>query len=115
MTAPCVGRSELFDSRDLNDHQEAKQLCRTCPIILECAGLLRDALAAVTDRHNGGPQGTWAGRFVGRPETRVHAECGTDSGYYRHNRNGEKACEPCLKARRDAEHQRYMKRKAAAS
>lgn len=26
------------------------------------------------------------------------AHCGTDSGYYRHRRNGEAACESCLEA-----------------
>lgn len=26
------------------------------------------------------------------------AACGTDSGYYRHRRNGETACEPCRMA-----------------
>lgn len=114
-TTPCVGKSELFDSRDLNDHHEAKRLCRSCPVINECAQLLAAAREAATGGPDCGPQGTWAGKFVGRPETSRRAECGTDSGYYRHNRNGEAACEDCLRARREAEHRRYVARKAKAS
>jgi len=114
MTTPCVGRSELFDSRKDADHAEAKRLCQTCPAILECAALLRAAQEAATGGFDGGPQGTWAGRFVGKPETRKHAVCGTDSGYYQHHRRGEPACEPCLGARRAAEARRYAAKKAAS-
>lgn len=112
MNTPCVGKSQLFDSTDPTDHAIAASLCRTCPVINECAQLLADAQATSPAGRECRPQGTWAGQLIGEPPTRRHAECGTDGGYYRHNRNGEAACEPCLKARREAERARAAKRRA---
>lgn len=115
MSTPCAGKSELFDSTRADDHAEAKRLCRECPVINECAALLRDVQKAATGGPAGYPTGTWAGRLLGEVTTRKRAACGTDSGYYHHRRRGEQACDPCLKARAEAEARRYARKKARAS
>lgn len=64
MTTPCTGKHELFDSRDPEDHHQARKLCASCPMVAECL----DRLAAVRhDAHSEkyGPHGTWGGRLVG--------------------------------------------------
>lgn len=64
----CAGMfSLLFDSPRVDDHMVAKQLCKKCPVILECRALLRDVQADSTGGPAGGPQGTWAGKLIGRP------------------------------------------------
>lgn len=35
--APCVGKSVLFDSVTRLDHEAAKALCGTCPLLAACA------------------------------------------------------------------------------
>lgn len=63
--ANCIGQWSLFDSRDAYAHHEARQLCATCPVILECAALLREVRKSSTGGPAGRPVGTWAGRLVG--------------------------------------------------
>lgn len=36
------------------------------------------------------------------------AKCGTESGYQRHYRLGETACQECLRAKRDSSRRRYI-------
>jgi hypothetical protein len=102
-----VGKWDLFDSYDLEDHREAAHLCNTvCPLLEWCKQELRDALASANYKGYG-PGGTWAGVFVDRtgvvtdpaaverrPKRRV-AECGTLSGYKRHLRLKEETCRKC--------------------
>lgn len=97
--ANCIGQWSLFDSRDLNDHHEARQLCVTCPVILECAATLRDVLRQATGGPFHGPQGTWAGRLIAgqRPKGR-RAKCGTERAYQQHNHFGEPTDEACRAA-----------------
>lgn len=38
----------------------------------------------------------------------THRSCGTDSGYVRHSRLGEKACQPCRAAHRDYSRRRRI-------
>lgn len=71
--ALCVGKPELFESNDWADHSKAKALCDACPVIDECATLLREVW---TEGRNGGqPTGTWAGRLIGQPTGRYAKAC----------------------------------------
>lgn len=103
--AACVGMHWLFESTDIRDHEVAKRICDTCPAITACKALLQDVLEQTrgTSHCGGGPQGTWAGELVGGrgplpPVPRRPAACGTDSGYFRHRRSDEEACDPCKAA-----------------
>ncbi len=66
--ARCAGQWWLFDSTDLRDHAEARNLCASCPVLRSCAGLLRDVQETTAGLRGsgGGPQGTWAGKLLGR-------------------------------------------------
>lgn len=102
----CVGRWELFDSDDPDDHEYAKALCEACPVLEACRRELDRAMADAL--YAGfGPTGTWAGLYIGRHRSKVgavpkrkRAKCGTASGAKRHKRMGEPVCEPCAEARR---------------
>lgn len=63
--APCAEQWSLFDSTDIYDHQEAREICANCPIQLHCATLLIDV------KREGGifgqPEGTWAGQLLIAP------------------------------------------------
>jgi hypothetical protein len=91
-TVPCAGLWRIFDSTKLADHQEAAALCATCPILEDCNASLTETLKrAYKKRH--GPRGTWAGQLLGHaPEA---AKCGTESGYNRHRKRGERPCDAC--------------------
>lgn len=70
LVTPCVGKSWLFDSTDLEDHLSAKALCAECPLQLACADRV------VELRSHAGPygrlEGTWAGQLLdGRPLHKV--------------------------------------------
>lgn len=110
--AKCVGKWSLFDSRNLNDHLEARELCKTCPVQLACAGLLHEVMHESSGGATGMPQGTWAGRLLSENHVRSVARCGTESGYTRHRRRDEDACADCTEARRVAEARRSRARKA---
>lgn len=112
--AKCVGKASLFESRDLNDHTEARQLCQICPAILACHSLLIEVMQESTGGPAGGPQGTWAGRLIAETHNRRPARCGTESGYAQHRRNGDEPCDDCRTAHRQAEARRYEARKAAS-
>lgn len=59
--AACVGRHALFDSTRPEDHNEARAICATCPVIDACRQRLADmkAIAAYYTQ----PEGTWAGEL----------------------------------------------------
>lgn len=61
----CVGKWELFDSRDPEDHVQASRICAACPVVDWCADLLAETAAAAHTKESG-PQGTWAGELVSR-------------------------------------------------
>lgn len=95
----CLGKSDLFESADEQDHLEAKALCDVCPARDWCEEQFKAAVSA-TMLAGYGPSGTWAGRYMGRASTRVNlkhkiAECGTPSGYKAHLRKGETTCQKC--------------------
>ena len=81
--------------------REAKEICRTCPLIAAC-------LAAATDDD----LGIWGGRTrderrvkpktAPRPKPRTPQPCGTKAAYQRHRYKGEPACDACRKAIRAA-------------
>ena len=96
--AACDGEWELFDRTDPVGIAEQINMCHTCPVINACLKLALDTP---------GRSGTWAGRYFGGlqwSERAVfdatnEATCGnkrgTNAGARRHNRNGERACDPC--------------------
>lgn len=99
---PCAGKWELFDSVDLAAHLEAKALCEACPVLDWCVAQLRRAFENV-EYQGYGPQGTWAGQYVGKTgrvvtPRRREAVCGTPSGYKRHYRKGTPYCDACKAA-----------------
>lgn len=91
--------------------EEAKAVCRRCPVIDECAEWAFD---------NDERYGIWGGltederarmrRRAGRK--RKEPDHGTTAGYKQHRRLGEKACESCLAANRRMA-QDFSARKAA--
>lgn len=56
-SALCGGKSGLFDSTDLLDHQRARVRCSSCPVMREC---LDDAIAQSRGPRSV-PDGTWGG------------------------------------------------------
>ncbi len=115
----CAGRWELFDSTDLADHAEARDLCSRCPVLLRCAQQLRAEQEATAGLRGsgGGPSGTWAGKLLGRKGygTRQQVECGTDGGYYHHVRVlKETACKPCRTAHANANRKRAQRARKAS-
>lgn len=58
MNPPCYGQAELFDSVEVADHEEARDICAGCPVKAACADALQDAKRQYG---NGAPDGTWAG------------------------------------------------------
>lgn len=106
---PCAGKHALFDSRDITDHITAKELCGTCPLATYSACLtILDAVTNTSHSLEGGrPEGTWAGRFVGKKSgERPPSQCGTESGFKRHQRAEEIACDECRNAATDASRKR---------
>lgn len=67
-------------------------ICNTCPVKQQCFE------AAV---ENNETHGIWGGVDFERPSPAV-AKCGTSSGYNRHLRDKESACDACLSAHRKA-------------
>lgn len=115
--ARCRGRSALWDSNDLYDHQEAAAECAICPALDACRTLLRETQADIgtaMQAAGGGPCGTWAGELIGKGGPK-RAECGTDSGYFRHRRYGEPICGDCREAHSVAESRRYVRRRMQAA
>lgn len=66
---PCAGRWELFDSTDVLDHREARELCNACPMLADCHDRLLAASKHVYGGPEYGPRGTWAGTLIGGPRT----------------------------------------------
>lgn len=85
--------------------EAAKRICRICPVVDECLQYALDH----DERH-----GVWGAtspkerrklrQQLGMPSLPAvradAAECGTRSGYQRHRRRGEAACQSCLAAER---------------
>ncbi|HEY4268034.1 MAG TPA: WhiB family transcriptional regulator, partial [Galbitalea sp.] len=60
MSTPCFGKWELFDSIHPDDHRRARDLCSSCPILLDCATQAEQMMRTVRK-----PEGTWGGRLYG--------------------------------------------------
>lgn len=96
--AACRGTDpNLFFPERGETAQAAKEVCEACPVRQAC-------LAA----HLHEPEGVWGGTTpqqrrrirveLGARAGRRAAACGTDSGYRRHRRAGEDACDGCRAA-----------------
>jgi hypothetical protein len=84
------------------------QFCRHCPVRRECLayGMARDdpgVYGGLTRRER-----------KALKEPRPRSACGTGPGYQRHWRDGEPACEPCLKAHSAVSNAAHKARRAAA-
>ena len=96
----CTGRADEMCVDGSNPHQrqrretEAKAICATCPLLERCR---RWVLAKDDDPS---PVMVVGGMTPGeRRRARFGNEaCGTDRGWQRHQRAGERACGPCAKA-----------------
>lgn len=86
---PCQGRAKLFDSTWPTDHQAAKKLCATCPIIHACRQHLQAVTAAMTCGER--PVGTWAGLLLTQGTKR-----------------SREPVDNCLPERRHADHPEHM-------
>lgn len=101
--AACRGQSALFDSTSVADHRLAREICASCPVLRDCAILLRKVQeeTAGTKHAGGGPIGTWAGKLVGKHGNRDRCnprEHGTDRGYHQHRQAREPSCDDCRAA-----------------
>lgn len=96
--AACLNAdTEVFFPDTGEPPDRAKRICARCPVVQEC---LDWALALPADT-----VGIWGATTVRERQTlrqmgaagtvKPPAECGSPSGYERHRRNGEDACEPC--------------------
>lgn len=61
--ARCVGRHWLFDSVRPDDHEQAREICESCPAIVACRDLLTKPSHIDTIPM---PTGTWAGKLYGK-------------------------------------------------
>lgn len=115
--AACKGMpaSIFFIERGEND-RPAKAICATCPVKEPC---LEFAL------ESGEQHGVWGGtserqrrrmraKMPGFRSVKRVAECGTESGAYRHWANHEPICDACREARRLAGKARHERRKVVA-
>lgn len=118
----CAGYydPEVFFSDAALKVEEAKALCRRCPVVSEClaealraevtprygisGGLTpdeRDALVGEARPQKTGREGVKNRRPRPKPQTRrspTPVACGTNAGYRKHIRDKTPTCEPCRKA-----------------
>ncbi|ROR91734.1 WhiB family transcriptional regulator [Nocardioides aurantiacus] len=112
---PCAGQHELFDSREEEDHLQARALCNGCHVFAACWDNFQ-AVRNAPSHLGGAPEGTWAGMLIGTAKLPSKlAPCGTESAYQRHRYNREDACEDCLQAHRDIVRQRAAAKRAEAN
>jgi WhiB family transcriptional regulator, redox-sensing transcriptional regulator len=114
--AACRGLgADLFfpDKGDVEGANQAKQVCVGCPVRHDC---LEWGLYDIGYKEAGIVGGTTPKersriRKLRRArmtrQRKATAECGTDSGYYRHHRYGEPACDACTTAHAHKERLRY--------
>lgn len=111
----CVGMDpDLFFPHVGLVRREAREACARCPVREEC---LQHALV------NHETFGLWGGTsdrqrvkigYAPRPRlTATSSPCGTDSGYRRHHRDGEPACDACRAAHTAANRERAERRRAS--
>lgn len=124
-TPECTSNPPLFESERPEDHEQAKVICASCPIVAECEQTLQDTIKAHGYGAGVGPRGTWAGKLYA-PEAKrrdqrrpIPAGCGeasgTPNGYARHKRRGEDSCEPCREARAAQRRAQYAASKGDAA
>lgn len=69
LTPACTGKWRTFDSVDPLLSAIARDLCDTCPVLMECRQQ-RDAWLASSTTARASVEGTWAGRTYGEHDTR---------------------------------------------
>ncbi len=112
----CRGLDPALFHGDNTDCAEALRICKRCPVAADC---LADALEV--ERHlpiihvlgvRGGMRASKRRHIILRsstPRRAPVAECGTESGYYRHRRLNEPTCAACKAAHTAAEADRQVK------
>ena len=101
-----------------NDHgEEAKAICRMCPVAAECLTYALDTKqefgvwGAMTERERAKLRGLKV-----KPDPTDSHRCGSYSGYTRHRKLGEALCTPCKQAARAYEQKlRAQKRQEGAA
>lgn len=97
--AACRGEPPAtFYDHELDRHVRARELCAGCPVRDDC---LDDVMTTEVEPRFGfraGMTATARTREARRRGWNKRAQCGTDSGYFRHRRAGEPACDECLAA-----------------
>lgn len=111
---------ELFFPPNDGNPREARQICKSCPIIDRC---LDYALHVKVDGIRGGTTPDQRARIrrkrgiVPSPvilsPTRPEPGCGTRNGHMKHRRAGDVPCDPCRQA--NADYQRAWMRTRRAS
>ena len=119
--AACRGLDTNLFFPEKGEPAQAKQVCETCPVTIECLAL------GIDER-----QGIWGNTSerervhirrqvrvaVGRSQNAALMPApinhGTDAGYSRHRREGEKACYWCLEAHANKVREAKLRRKAAS-
>lgn len=98
---PCAGRWDVYESlmepgTDPESLEAAQNMCATC--LLRTPATAKACLDAARGQR-------WRQLVLGRPvekpvtkRRRPVAKCGTESGYARHKRNKETACDECKAA-----------------
>lgn len=87
--AACAGLTDLFYPHDSGDSARARAICRSCPVILDCA---RD--------HFDETYGIWFGtvRETRHRLRKTKTLCGTVVGWHQHQADGTHPCDRCTSA-----------------
>ena len=103
----------------------AVKMCETCPVQAPCLASVffeerQVQLSDIVGVRGGATdhdRRVWFGRHADAREIRraAVAECGTDSGYYRHRADGEDACPACKAAHTAAQTTRAAARRAPST
>jgi WhiB family redox-sensing transcriptional regulator len=119
--AACRGLDTNLFFPEKGEPADAKQVCETCPVTIECLAL------GIDER-----QGIWGNtsereRVLIRRKLRVAAgksqnavlrpapiDHGTDAGYSQHRTQGEEACYSCRRAHASKVREAKLRRKAAS-
>jgi hypothetical protein len=114
---PDLWFADGYGKAVITDRAEAKRICGTCAVAAPCLQAALDREGKVSSHHRYGIWGELnederAERATGIPSARRRERpqpCGTKAAYDRHLKSGEKACEPCLEAKRGGPRVRVTK------
>lgn len=101
--AACAGDWDIFDKEDGDSRELAKSICAGCPVLALC----KADYIATPDKYVVAGETTPQERTAAtRKANRGGYNHGTTSGYYKHKREGDKACQPCREANGAARRER---------